>query len=309
MNPGYILDLYLLRIDQIELSIAALFTLFQFTKSRELSTYQIAKALKTTKYEVDYKNVHKKIKRFLNCGLIEKTETKDRRHNSQFYRLTSAGIFALFYHLRGESKQFNSEILNMLNGLLTNYGQDYFFKVFVYPFFNRETVLSIRSKIIIELFLNYCTECTHKSMSKLYEQKLMDDNLVFASKDKIRNWISGIKNEMDSYSKDDKFIIKYNELKLCLSDINDRLLSDLGFEKVSILENTIIFPIISQGKYKAQDIPGIEHSPMYNTNWRAIEKDIILLVEDQSFYKILEATKNGFNKCYKNIMACRNYKM
>jgi len=303
---GYIVDLYLSRIKEIELTNSALFTLCQFTKSEELSTYQISNTLKSTKYAADYKNVHKKIKRFLNTGLIKKTKTLDRKHNSKFYRLSSVGIFSIFYHLHGKWTIFHSEILNIMNGILTNYGDDDFFNFFIYPFFAKNTIINIESNMITEFFINYCTECAHKSMSKLYDERLIDKNGKFASKERIQEWLSDIKDDLNTDCKDNDSLLKNEQLKRDLNDINDKVLFELGFDKVAILENTMIFPIIGQGKYKASDIRGIEHSPMYKRNWKVIEKDVILLLKDQNFYKMLKTTKKGFNNCYESIIKCRS---
>ena len=76
----------------------------QFIKHKSLSTYDIHNILKYTEYEVDYKNVHKKIKNFISLGLIEKTSpNKTVVHGAIHYKLTSSGLFYLLSDIDDEN--------------------------------------------------------------------------------------------------------------------------------------------------------------------------------------------------------------
>jgi hypothetical protein len=198
-----------------------------------------------------------------------------------------------------------SEIPDILKVLLTNYDNSEFFDFFVYPFFAKNTIMNIQSNIITEFFINYCTECARKSISKLYEKRLVDERGKFASKETIQSLISDIKDQINNDPAADNDL-PTGEQKLYSKHINDKVLFELEYERLLILENTMIFPLISQGKYKALDIPGIEHSPWYKRNWTAIEKDVILLLKDNNFHNILESTKSSFDKCYKGIIESRS---
>lgn len=303
----YILDLYLSKIAEIEITHESLFTLCQFARTKELSAYRLTNSLQNKEYNVDYKNVHKKVKRFRKDELIIRTKTLDRKHGSIFYRLTSMGIIAVLYHLYGK-EAFRSQLREIIAGILINHGNDDFFNFFIYPFFDRATLMKIESDMIVEFFLNYCSGCAHKLMSKLYERKVIDEHGKFASKQKIKKWLSEVKNSLMEKLED-----HYNtkeEKNRIMGEVNnnifDNLLYELQFDRVSILENTMIFPIISQGKYKTIKITGFEHSPTYKIKWDSIQKDISLLLNDKKFYKIFVTTKSAFDKCYKNILECKS---
>lgn len=301
----YILDLYLSRINEIEMRNPALFTLCQLAKSKELSTYEICNSLKSTEYKADYKNVHKKIQRFCKSGFIVKTKIDHRQHSAVYYRLTSLGIIGILYHLHGKTAIFRSELHDMINGMLTYYGEDDFFNFFIYPFFEKNTLMKIKSDMVVEFIVNYCTESAHKLMSKLYEGKLIDEHNKFASKEKIKKWLSEMENALKANLDNSSLLEKEQLERNTNNNIFDNIRYELGFDKVTILENTMIFPIISQGRYKASKIVGFEHSPSYKRNWGMIEKDVSLLVNDRNFYNMLVTTKNGFDNCYNSIIRCK----
>jgi hypothetical protein len=77
--------------------------LVQFISHRYLSAYQIFRLLKNKgkKYEMAYKNVHKRIKKLHSLNLIETVDRKsiksvdESKHHPIYYRLTTGGIFYL----------------------------------------------------------------------------------------------------------------------------------------------------------------------------------------------------------------------
>ena len=148
---GYIDQLMESKIDEIKLSNASFYTLYQFATSKSLSTYQVFSLLKKTMYKSEYKNVYKKVQNLLSLNLIEKLpKTLDNiEHGAIYYKITSIGIFYLME--------------NMQSGLdleiLKHHGEDPFFKVFIYPYFDRETLIHLKFDHIKHEIFTYFKSC------------------------------------------------------------------------------------------------------------------------------------------------------
>jgi hypothetical protein len=69
--------------------------------------------------------------------LIERVETKDAEHGAKYYRLTEAGIYRLFLSTPTYTGSY------LLTPALKNYGNLAFFKTFLYPYFERESLMSL----------------------------------------------------------------------------------------------------------------------------------------------------------------------
>jgi hypothetical protein len=112
-----------------------------------------------------YKNVNKRLIQEIARRKITRKIAKQR--NAKYYMLTEYGIYQLFL------KKFNSSILSqphlgrgrmMANDyarlfLLRNYSDSALFKIFLYPYFKKETLLATWGTILQDLYTYLSTSC------------------------------------------------------------------------------------------------------------------------------------------------------
>lgn len=216
----YILELYLTGNYAEDFTDSTFFTLCQFAIKREMSTYQVFNELKKTKYKIEYKNIHKKIQKFLLLKLIKKTSKRDLKHASIYYELSDTGVFYILLNIHKNISKFEDKQLNeIFTGMIHNHGDNDFFFVFIYPYFNKSTILNIRSKITIEDILNYCSLCCNKVLIKLFGV------YYFAKFFAPINWndIVGYIREGSSKDKIGKWLVS---LRVRFQDILDKDLRD-----------------------------------------------------------------------------------
>lgn len=358
---GYIWNLCFSNVNNIELSESTFITLCEFAKHKELSTNQLKENLNSTNYKISYKNILKKVKRFKSQKLIEKSKTRKFGTYEIYYKITTIGIFYVLYTLIEKSLDTHQQI-EIINNMLINNKDDEFFNIFLYPYFEVNTILKIKSYSILRNLLQYCQECSLKLLFKviyidLFNQKrdrlvrwskLCHDNKNSLPTDDIILWLLDIKqkynfiwldNNIKIHVIDEKTIIIYhgeNELYLKINKhdktatlkYNNKIIKkfdifldeddvifynqdqieklrhtidiiylDLTMDREDILVKTVIFPFIIKGKYKNYDV----------NNWKEIEEDVILMVNDKKFYKILQRTHNSLNNCYKNIIEYKTF--
>lgn len=148
-------DILRLNIDTLEL----------FVQKEYSSVYQICSYIKSAGLKVSYKNVHKKIRKLLSFHLIEEKEVHEPKHGAIYYRLSEFGIYYLFLkRLDGilfdqvALKKSQIIVFNATN-FLKYYSTNALFEIFLYPYFDKETILSINSPdFIIEIF-RYLHDC------------------------------------------------------------------------------------------------------------------------------------------------------
>ena len=75
----------------------------------------------------------------------------------------------MFYKLHGKSSLIQGQVQDIIKGLLKNYGKDEFIHLFVYPYFEKNTLLNLKSNIILEFLLNYLTEIAYKAVTILFD--------------------------------------------------------------------------------------------------------------------------------------------
>lgn len=124
-----------------EIGDAALLILSYFVHRKISSTYQIYSELKKSPSSMAYKNVHKRIQRLEALQLIQKVKVKETQHGAKFYQLSEAGIYHLFLNFSRPS------FVLRFPTILENYGEFTFFDVFLYPYFERKTLMSINKFI------------------------------------------------------------------------------------------------------------------------------------------------------------------
>ena len=152
--------------------------------------------------------MHKRIQKFLSLKLIEKTKRRDFKHSSIYYKLTDIGVFCVLANLYQNKTLFtHDELIETINGIINNYGDNDFFYVFLYPFFDRNTIVGIVSKVIIDEFLNYCTACCERVLTNLLDVAYMCRFIVLlrwndlvkyiqdtSLKGKKERWLLSLKN-------------------------------------------------------------------------------------------------------------------
>jgi hypothetical protein len=126
---------------KIEIGEAALLILSHFVHRKFSSTYQIYSELKKSPSSMAYKNVHKRIQRLEALKLIQKVKVKESQHGAKFYQLSEAGLYHLFLNFSRPS------FVLRFPTILENYGELAFFNVFLYPYFERKTLMSINKLV------------------------------------------------------------------------------------------------------------------------------------------------------------------
>lgn len=149
-------------LDDISLNI-----LEQFAWENYLSAYQIWSNLQSPRFKMAYKNVNKRTNVLFSSGLIQETKViGGNKRRAKYFRLTEYGIYQLFL------KQLNSLLLTQPRSrtdrevadasltFLRNYSDSILFKIFLYPYFEKETLFVIGASILWDLY-EYLSTCCH----------------------------------------------------------------------------------------------------------------------------------------------------
>jgi DNA-binding PadR family transcriptional regulator len=172
-TSGYISVLKKFKHIDKDVGDTALVILSHYSERSSASTYEIFKALKSTPSKMAYKNVHKRIQRLKALGFIKLVKAEKEGHAAKYYALTEAGLYQLF--LRNKKPSF----ILRFSWIIDNYGDSAIFDTFLYPYFNKQTLTSIRqpSKTlkIYEIFedvnfkvLHFIVEYLHVCCRELY---------------------------------------------------------------------------------------------------------------------------------------------
>ena len=152
---GYIL--FLQKFDNWDKNLGPITTevLAQFTRTAELSAYQVCKNLEN---HTSYKNVHKKVKFLLSLGLIQESK-KGWKHGAIYYNLSPYGVFYLFFK--------DIAVPRYLGDLLETYANDNLFRELLYPYFQKTTLRQLESIYFALVIRSYLHECCKGIMSRL----------------------------------------------------------------------------------------------------------------------------------------------
>lgn len=147
-------------IDDVALDILEI-----FVQTEGLTIAQITALVKSTKLERAYKNVRDRIQKLKSLKLIEETDLRGkRRHNEKYYKLRDEGIYTLFLkRLHGVlvnqlSVKKGESPVSYVHHFLKYYGDNLIFKLFLYPYFDKQTITTNNFKLIVQLF-NYVHNC------------------------------------------------------------------------------------------------------------------------------------------------------
>ncbi|HET7147794.1 MAG TPA: hypothetical protein VFI73_04775, partial [Candidatus Nitrosopolaris sp.] len=131
----------------IKIANDALNILELFAQRECLTIAEITNLIKSTEMEMAYKNVRNRVQKLKSLNLIEKTKVDKRtRHNDKYLKLTDDGIFQLFLNrLEGilidqSSVKKGKESVSNVHSFLKHYGNNLLFELFLYPYFEKQTV-------------------------------------------------------------------------------------------------------------------------------------------------------------------------
>jgi predicted transcriptional regulator len=128
-------------------SLGSVERLFMYQlRGRPKSAYKIYSILKAQDQPMNYKNVHTRIKRLEELGLIERAQGEFVR-GAINYQLTSQGIFYLI-----------SELKLRQDELIENYVDNIIFKILVIPYFEVKTIKGA-TLYFYTRFISYLVDC------------------------------------------------------------------------------------------------------------------------------------------------------
>lgn len=154
---GYISDL--MEVENLEVNVGGVAEelLKFFIKYPKCSTYQTHKYLeeiyKRDNRTISYKNVHKRIQKLHQFGLIKEvriTNETTTKHGAIYYSLTTFGIF---YIIKNELVSYNKN-------LIIEYKHNSLFENFLYPFIEFNTICRLNDIKIIFMIYHYLHKCS-----------------------------------------------------------------------------------------------------------------------------------------------------
>jgi hypothetical protein len=149
-------------LDFHDLEILGTFAWIKYNTAYSICSYK--KSRNTSK--MAYKNVNRRIKRLLVLRLIEEAHiTPKNKRRINYYNLTEYGIYQLFLKgldsIRRNEEKIHESVFEMADNtrnFLKNYSDSELFKCFVYPYFEKSTLIGIGAYVLWDL-LDYLANC------------------------------------------------------------------------------------------------------------------------------------------------------
>jgi hypothetical protein len=202
------------------------------------SVYKLYSQLKTVRIygrnesmSMAYKNVHKRIHRIHKGGLIEVIpQPGGYKHGAINYRLTSRGLMYLFSELMTPKN---------IHEVMIKYPENILFKLFVYDYFEKET-LEHSTDTLTSLLQNYIEECCQK-IRLFVDSSLVDSYGAYKEEGYLQsgNFLKDILAYQLEWHKR-SFILKVATLKDELIDWRDKKANDRQ-ETLELLANDTKF--------------------------------------------------------------------
>jgi hypothetical protein len=171
----YIYNLYQKRANLSKIGGVADKLLYYFIDNSVCSAYKAMKFLeeeyKKNGKTIDYKNVHIRIKKLNESGLIERTKnnnTEDKQQsirNPIYYKITSFGIF---YALLNNLHKYNKKII-------IEYKKNPLYEFFLFPYFCIDTIEKLDDEKIIKKIFDYLQQCCKMLDKELDYLKEIED--------------------------------------------------------------------------------------------------------------------------------------
>jgi hypothetical protein len=149
-----------IKLDDDDLDI-----LEMFAQKETLTSAEVTRFTKSTRMEKEYKAVNSRVHKMRSLNLIEEAKlNKKGRHNEKYLRLTDDGIYQLFKNrVRGilvdqSSVMRGQTPVSNVGQFLKNYSSNLLFELFLYPYFEKQTI-SIDNFDLVEKLFRYLNEC------------------------------------------------------------------------------------------------------------------------------------------------------
>jgi DNA-binding PadR family transcriptional regulator len=133
-----------------------------FAQEESLTITDITNYIESTKIQRKYKNVYYLIEKLKSRDLIVRQRNVDkarRRRNQIYFKLTDQGIYLLFLKMRYHgilidqlSVKKGNPPISHIDNFLKYYGDSALFKLFLYPYFEKQTIYAAHIKMLIKLF-------------------------------------------------------------------------------------------------------------------------------------------------------------
>ena len=274
---------------------------------------------------MDYKNVHKRIIRLYELKLIEK-EDKEAKHGAIYYKLSTGGIYYLIHNK-------NLEFFGVLKNVLQNHSDSMIFKIFLYPYMERDTILQIKSTSRISRICSYLHECceateraiesiNRSSIGHLAKQVFLWQDVPGVDNHRLIDFLKQ-KFDIDWLEKaeiiksDDRNTIRISRgrksIMIKLNDKKDKAILTINRKKeyeFTFLTQT--YEVLYRGQpikeFEANSLPLSIKSLVANLvlalalEGFAIESDIKALAQDKKFMRILSDNKQKFDDSYQKLL-------
>lgn len=135
-----------------------------FTQYEALTAMLITNIIKSTNLEMAYKNAYNTMQRLKKRKLIDEVAAEKVRNNEKYFKLTDDGIYQLFlnrpYGILSDqlSVKKGQWPVSYVDRFLRCYGDNLVFKLFLYPYFERQTISVDNFSLLPRLF-RYVSEC------------------------------------------------------------------------------------------------------------------------------------------------------
>jgi hypothetical protein len=121
------------------------------------SVYQIYSDMKKEGSSMAYKNVHQKVHKLLSLGLIQDIGTGYVLHGAKYYQISLNRWVNLI--LKSEDFLFHEAIRQY-------YDKNIIFNMFIYPYFELETILFFLNHLEVNTYLRNCCQTTIHTMNE-----------------------------------------------------------------------------------------------------------------------------------------------
>jgi hypothetical protein len=289
---------------------------------QKLWTYKLTQ--KQQPNPMDYKNVHKRVKRLYELNLIAKEEKQSKR-GAIYYRLSTGGIYYLIHNK-------NLEFINLLKKVLQNHSDNIIFKIFLDLYLKRDTLLQIQSTSRISRICSYLHECCEateraiESINRSSSGHLEEQVFLWQDVPGVENWrlINFLKREFGVNWLQNAEIIKFhdgntikishgsNSLLITLNDKRNKAIMTINRKKEYEFTFSRSLEVLYRGQsikeFEANSLPFSIKSLVANLVFAlalegfAIESDIKALAQDKKFMGLLNDSKQKFDQSYQKLL-------
>jgi hypothetical protein len=298
-----------------------------FAQNVCLSAYQILSLHNNSRYNhpMVYKNVHTRVIRLYELNLIENVE-KESERGAKYYRLSTGGIYNL---IRKQRRLF----IKIIKNVLQNYEDNIIFKMLLYPYLEKNTILHIYDTRLLSKICGYLYDCCEATEIALDSINNIDGRYiseeVFIWKDvpgiyKARllnflkrrfnlNWVDNAKIIKFADGKTIKIEYRNNSLLIVLND--EKTSAELRINRKKVYEFVVNrlddnwLPVCAPGdtiketytKFFEVIVNSLVPNLIFTLALEALPDVGVgfeVLAQDNKFMKLLEKIKGQFDERY-----------